>query len=104
MAARVTASRSANRNWNSSITATIRGQRPSRVLGAQLGQLGHLVRLGRLGPAAHLVGEEPQQRQPELAVGVDVDADQPGVRQPAAVAAGPGANWANDTPSLKSSR
>ena len=42
-------------------------------------------RLGRLGPAAHLVGEVLQQRQPELAVGVDVDADQARVRQPGRV-------------------
>ena len=85
-ASAATASRPASSTWNSSTTATIRGQCAVRVLGAQLGQLGHLVPLGRVGPAAQLLAEEPQQRQAELAVGVDVDADQPHVRQPARVA------------------
>ena len=58
-----------------------------RVLGAQLLQLGDLVLLGGVRAAAHLVGEERQQCHAELAVGVDVHADQPGVRQPARVLA-----------------
>jgi hypothetical protein len=51
----------------------------------QLLQLGDFVGLGRLGASAHLVEQEPQQRQPELAVIVDVHPDQPGVWQPARV-------------------
>ena len=84
----VTASRSPNRYWNSSITATIRGQVPCGSAVAQLLELGDLVGLGRLGPLPHHLGEVLQQRQPELPVGVDVDTDQAGVRQPAFAAGG----------------
>ena len=59
---------------------------PARVLGAQLGELGRLVPLGRPRPAPQLLAEVAQQRQAELAVGVDVHPDQPHVRQPARVA------------------
>ena len=62
------------------------GPVPARILGAQLGELGRLVPLGRLGPAPQLLGEVAQQRQAELPVVVDVHADQPHVRQPARVA------------------
>ena len=92
---------SSSSRWPPPVTASLLGEQdlelvdhrddprpaPVRVGGAQLLELGHLVRLGGLGPAAHLLGEELQQRQPELAVGVDVDADQPRVRQPGRVAA-----------------
>ena len=82
-ASRVTASRSPNSNWNSSITATIRGQRPSGSVARSSSSFVTSCALAACGAAAHLVGEVLQQREPELAVVVDVDADQPRVRQPA---------------------
>ena len=62
------------------------GPVPVRILGAQLGQGGHLVPLGRRRAVLQDRSEVAQQRQPELPVGVHVDPDQADVRQPARVA------------------
>ena len=56
------------------------GPVPVRVLLTEFRDVGDLELLGRGRTTAQLVGEEPQQRQPELAVGVDVHAHQTGVR------------------------
>nr|BFF27968.1 hypothetical protein GCM10025732_59330 [Glycomyces mayteni] len=57
------------------------------VGGAELFELGGLVGLRGLGAAAQLVLEVAQEREAELAVVVDVDADEAHVREPGGVAA-----------------
>src|SRR5690606_3066939 len=66
------------------------GPVPVRVGFAELFEFGGLVCLGGLGAAAQLGFEVTQEREPELAVVVDVDADEADVREPGGVLAAGG--------------
>ena len=101
--ASLTASLPASSNWNSSITATIRGQRPS---GSSARSSSSLVTPCALAASARRRISSARNRSSASPNSRSVLMFTPTSRTCGSqrVARRPGANWANDTPSLKSSR